>query len=421
AFSLVVNPLPTAAISQNSAICIGASSSFNITFTGTPPFHYMYNNGTSNSALLAASGTSATINVTPNATTTYTLVSISDSHCTGTVSGTAVVTVNPLPTPSISGNYVICDGASTVFNAGAYSSYLWSTGESTQNITVTTAGPYLVAVTDGNGCVSSTSQTLIVNETPVATFSNDTSLTCAAPIIHFFDNSSYPAGSTFAWDFGDGGVSTEENPSHTFTNPGTYPIILTITSSLGCVGTVTQSTDIQFYPLPVADFKSDPVDAANVFNASVNFIDLSQNALTWNWDFGDGIKADVQNPKHYYDEIGKFKINLTVTNIAGCVSRYEQDILITPFYVPNSFTPNGDGLNDVFFSSGYVMDVAAYSMTIWNRWGQRLYQSDNINKTWNGFDKNGNTVAEGTYAYQIKVVTKTGRKYSYEGSVTLLR
>ncbi|HKR05890.1 MAG TPA: choice-of-anchor L domain-containing protein [Bacteroidia bacterium] len=421
AYNLVVNPLPSAAISQNSSICIGASSSFTVSFIGTPPFRYMYNNGTVNSALLTTSSSSVTINVTPNATTTYTLVSITDLHCTGTVSGAAVVTVNPLPTPAITGNNIICDGASTVFNAGAYSGYVWSTGETTQNISVNTAGSYIVTVTDGNGCVNSTSQTLIVNQTPVAAFSNDTSLTCAEPVIHFFDNSTYPAGSSFTWDFGDGAQSSELNPSHTFNEPGTYPITLTITSQQGCEGTLTQNTDIQFYPLPVSEFKTDPSEAVSVFNSFVNLVDLSQNAVTWNWDFGDGAKADVQNPKHYYDEIGKFKIHLTVTNIAGCVSRSEGEILITPFFVPNSFTPNGDGLNDVFFNSGYVMDVAAYNMIIWNRWGQKVYAADNINKTWNGTDKNGNTVPEGTYAYQIKVLTKSGKKYSYEGSVTVLR
>jgi gliding motility-associated-like protein len=67
------------------------------------------------------------------------------------------------------------------------------------------------------------------------------------------------------------------------------------------------------------------------------------------------------------------------------------------------------------------MDVAAYNMTIWNRWGQKVYQGDNIDKTWNGIDRSGKAMPEGTYAYQIKVLTKTGKKYSYEGSVTLLR
>jgi gliding motility-associated-like protein len=421
AFNLVVYNLPSAVISQNSAICIGGNSSITISFNGTAPFHYIYKAGNISSALLTTSNTSVTINVSPNTTTTYTLVSVSDLHCSGSVSDTAVVTVNPLPTPAITGNNIICDGSSTIFNTGSYSNYQWSTGESSQSISVNTAGPYSVTVTDGNGCVSSTSQTLIVNETPVAAFSNDTSLTCAEPIIHFFDNSTYPSGSTFAWDFGDGGQSSETNPSHTYTNPGTYPIVLTITSQQGCVGTTTRNTDIQFYPLPVSDFLTDPAGAVSVFNSSVNFIDKSQYTVTWNWEFGDGANAIEQNPKHYYDDIGKFKIYLTVTNIAGCVSRSEQEILITPFFVPNSFTPNGDGLNDVFFNSGYIMDVSSFNMNIFSRWGQKIFASDNINMSWDGKDKSGNLMTEGTYVYQIKVITKTGKPYSYEGSVTLIR
>ncbi|MEO5570880.1 MAG: choice-of-anchor L domain-containing protein [Bacteroidia bacterium] len=420
AFTLVINALPAAVVGSNSAICKGGSSSFTISFTGVAPFHYIYNDGVQNSPLLTAPNSSVTINVSPAVTTTYTLVGISDLHCSGTFTGAAVVTVNPLPTPAITGNNIICDGSSATFNAGSYSGYSWSTGQSMQNISVSTAGSYTVTVTDGNGCINSTSRTLIVNQTPVAAFTNDTSLTCAEPIIHFFDNSIYPAGSSFVWDFGDGSQSTEVNPAHTYTIAGTYPINLIITSQFGCTGTITQNTEIQFFPLPVAEFKADHA-TASVFNSNFNLVDLSQNAVSWNWNFGDGATAAEQNPRHNYDDIGKFKILLTVTNIAGCVSRYEQDILVTPFFVPNSFTPNGDGLNEEFFDPGYVMDVAAYSMTIWNRWGQKIFDVDNAKETWNGFDRNGNAVQQGSYVYQINVLTKSNKKYSYQGTVMVLR
>src|SRR6185436_2124492 len=234
------------------------------------------------------------------------------------------------------------------------------------------------------------------------------------------NSSVFPAGSMFDWNFGDNGEATDENPSHIFTAPGTYPISLIITTQDGCADTLTQDVDIMFYPLPVADFKAEP-SVASVFNSTVNFIDRSQNAITWKWMFGDGIETDVQNPKHYYDEIGKFNVKLVVTNIAGCVSEYGEPVLITPFYVPNAFTPNADGLNDMFFNAGYVIDVTSYDMMIFNRWGQKVFENNDYSKFWNGLDKNNNPSPAGTYVYAIKVVTKTGKPFEYQGTVSLIR
>ncbi|MEP7168712.1 MAG: PKD domain-containing protein, partial [Bacteroidota bacterium] len=418
---VTVYDLPNAVISDNSAICYGFSTTFTITFTGTAPFVYKYSDGSTVFGPFTTSSNPKVITVAPLTTKTYSMVSVNDLHCAGSVSGAATVTVNPLPLPAISGNTVICDGNSSVFSAGTgYANYLWSTSETTSSITLTTAGSYSVTVTDNNGCVSSTSQTLVVNETPVAGFSNDTSLTCEIPDINFFNMSVYPAGSIFEWDFGDSGKSTEENPSHIFSAAGTYPITLIITTLKGCGDTLTQDVDIMFYPLPVAEFKAEPT-VASVFNSTVNFADISQNAITWNWTFGDGIQADVQNPKHYFDDIGKYNVKLVVTNIAGCVSEYTEPVLITPFYVPNAFTPNADGLNDVFFNSGYVLDVTSYNMLIFNRWGQKVFENNDYHKFWNGVDRNGGTSPEGTYVYTIKVVTKTGKPFEYQGTVALVR
>ncbi|MFI5220553.1 MAG: PKD domain-containing protein, partial [Bacteroidia bacterium] len=420
AFALSINQLPEATISQSSAICIGGSSSFKITFVGTAPFTYTYLPSGGSNITGTTSNNPVTINVSPGATTTYKLVSITDANCSNIASGSITVTVNALPTPAIAGLNVICDGATTVFSVGNYSNYQWSTGANTQSITVGTEGTYTITVTDGNGCINSDSEILTVNETPVVNFTNDTSLTCETPIINFTDASTYPAGSTFAWDFGDGAISSLENPSHIFANPGTYPISLTITSSQGCAGISNQNVDIQFYPLPVAEFKANPTPAS-VFNSLISLSDLSQNAITWNWDFGDGKQSTQQFPKHYYDDIGEFKIVLTVTSIAGCVSKYEQEVLITPFYIPNAFTPNGDGVNDEFFDIGYPMDVTSYHINIWSRWGQKVYENENHNQTWNGVDSKGKTAPQGTYVYQIKVVTKSSKEYSYEGTVNLIR
>jgi gliding motility-associated-like protein len=153
----------------------------------------------------------------------------------------------------------------------------------------------------------------------------------------------------------------------------------------------------------------------------VAFTDESDYAVTWTWEFGDSDKSNQQNPIHYFNDIGEYRVKLTVTNIAGCVDEKIQEIVVNPFYIPNAFTPNDDGTNDAFFEAGYVLDVQSYHMSIFNRWGQVVYEADNYNKFWSGYDKDGNKAPEGVYVYSIDVVTKGGKKHNFNGTVTLIR
>ncbi len=419
AFSLIVNPLPTAVISQNSTICAGQSATVNLTFTGTGPYNFTYSNGFQNFNGNAA-GNTTTLTISPGVSTTYTLVTVSDAHCTGNVSGNAIITVNPLPTPSVTGVNLICDGATSTFTTGTYISYQWSNGANTQQITVQTAGNYVVTVTDENGCTATASRELIVNPTPVASFTNDSSLTCDKPFINFYNYSSYPPGSVFVWEFGDGTQSAQVSPSHVYNEPGTYSVSLTITTSNGCTGNIQQNVVVEFLPFPVADFYTDKKEVS-ITNSTVRMIDQSQHAVAWLWDFGDGNGSTDRSPAHNFSDYGKYRIKQIVTNIAGCRDEKEQEVYVTPFFVPNAFTPNDDGLNDYFFNAGYEMNLQSFQMAIWNRWGQKVFETDNPNSQWNGKAKDGKQVAEGVYVYQIKFINQSGKEYSFEGRVTVLK
>lgn len=419
--TVTVNELPTAVISLNSVICVGQQTNFQVAFTGTAPFTFYYTNGQQTFGPVTTSGNPALIQVSPGVTQTYSLVSVTDANCPGSVSGSANVIVHPLPTPVITGINTICDGDETTFDAGTgYTAYLWSNGQSTQTININAAGTYTVTVTDNNGCQNSDDQVLTVNQTPVVSFTNDTSLTCSDPVINFINLSTYPPGSTFNWTFGNAGTSTLANPSQLFTQPGTYPVTLIITSQAGCSDSLTRDVEIMFYPLPVAEFIANPKEAG-IFNSKIKFTDLSQYAVSWWWDFGDGQNSALQHPEHYYDEMGKFIVTLTIKSIAGCEATFRETVYITPFFVPNAFTPNNDGLNENFFEAGYLLDVSKYNMSIFNRWGQKVFENDSHYKPWNGLDKNGKPAPEGVYVYAIKVKTISGKDYYYSGHVTLLR
>jgi len=420
AFAITVHPLPTASITQSSEICVGEPTAFNLVFTGTGPFTYNYTaNGVP--AIGNAPGASATVTVSPSATTVYALVSVTDAHCTNAAAGNVTVTVHPLPTPSITGIADICDGETSTFTANAgYVSYLWSSGQSTPSITIGTSGTYVVTVTDNNGCANTAASTLNVHMVPVIAFTNDSSLSCEETRVHFFNQSAFDPGSVFAWEFGDGSTGSEQDPFHGYTVSGTYPVTLTITTPYGCTATLSKDVEIIIYPLPVADFKLDRKEAS-IVQSQITAFDNSQNAVTWSWDFGDTYKTTGISASHYYSEEGRFIITLEVTNVSGCLSRASQEVYITPFFVPNAFTPNGDGLNDRFFDGGYLTDLNSYEMTIFNRWGKKVFANSRYNDFWNGRDLSGNPVPEGTYVYLIKAVTKDNKELSYEGRVTVVR
>ncbi len=419
---VTVNQIPTGVIAGNSTICEGENTAFNLNFTGVAPFNYSYSDGNTTYGPFTTNNASNSITVSPSVTTNFTLVNLNDLNCPGIISGNVQVTVNPLPEPVITGDLAICDGETTELNATTgFITYDWSNGANQASILTGTGGIYTVTVTDQNGCSgTSPAVNLVVNAVPVVSFTNDTTLDCSIPSVTFTNTSTYDPGSVFEWDFGDGFTSGQANPSHVYDNPGLYQVSLIITTPAGCTNQLSQPVDVVFYPLADADFIADP-NITNVFNARIQYTDLSKYAVSWLWEFGDGSTSTEQNPIHYFNDVGDYKTRLTVYNIAGCPDVRELPIVINPFYVPNAFTPNTDGINDYFFDAGYVLDVADFRMLIFNRWGQEVYEADNYNKFWNGEDNDGNEAPQGVYVYRIDVKTKGGKSHTFNGTVTLLR
>jgi gliding motility-associated-like protein len=419
--TLTVNAIPTGSIFGSTAICFGATTPLYFNFTGASPFTYSYTDGNTTFGPYVSNATTTDIPVNPNTSTTYTLVSLNDNNCPGTLAGTVDILVNALPVPSITGDLEICDGDSSLLSATpGFVGYIWSNGVTDPDAMALTAGNYAVTVTDQNGCEGTTSVNFVVNQTPVASFTHVASSDCETPRTIFTNTSTYPPLSTFTWDFGDSTSSNQTNPIHIYEDQGTYTATLYIMTTAGCADTVSDDVEVIFYPLAEADFKFDP-EFVNVFNGKVQFTDLSLNAVSWAWNFGDGTGIVQQNPSHYFNEVGDFAVTLTVLNINGCPDSKTRMVMVNPFYIPNAFTPNEDGVNDFFFNAGYDLDVTSFEMTIFNRWGQRVYVTDSWLKFWNGKDVDGNPAPEGVYAYAIKVITRGGKEHIFHGTTTLVR
>lgn len=230
--------------------------------------------------------------------------------------------------------------------------------------------------------------------------------------MNFTDLSTISNGviTAWAWDFGDASLpSPMQNPSHCYATSGTYSVTLVAVGTGGCTSTLTIPNMITVQPVPHADFTATP-NPTIVLSPIVTFTDLSTgNPSTWSWDFGDLTSvldvANTQNAQYTYSaEVGGvYQVNLVVTNQFGCVDDTTIEIIVEPdfaFFIPNSFTPNGDGKNDGFFGSGY--GITDYQIWIFDRWGNLVFTSTDINKEWDGTVLGlGDVVQNDVYVWKV--------------------
>jgi gliding motility-associated-like protein len=349
-------------------------------------------------------------------------VTVSDAGSGCVVSDTIVLSPGSIIV-DLGNDTVLCAAESLLLDAeNPGATYLWSDGSTDQTLSVSIAGLYKVEVEQG---ICSGSDSIMVSfQNPVAEFTADNFEGCAPEEISFTDLST-PVGeiATWAWDFDDGGTSGLQNPNYLFTTSGIYDVTLEVTTAEGCTSTKNHSIEIMIYPSPEAAFTSDPDNPT--LDELINFMDQSINAEAWFWDFGDGETSTNQNPTHNYSERGIFDVTLIVNNeICYDTTRYtiiiEEPII---FYVPNVFTPDGDNFNQIFqpiFTSGF--DPYNFHITIFNRWGELVFESYDASKGWNGTYGNKGIVQDGVYVWKIEFGDiNSDKKNYYAGHVTVLK
>lgn len=287
--------------------------------------------------------------------------------------------------------------------------------------------PVTLRVTDRNNC--SDAITKIVNWFPVPPLiiiAPDRFIGCA-PAEIFFNNLSKPVDSTYQifWDFGDGKTARNViNPTHRYEEPGLYTIIISITSPIGCFTSDTFVNFIRTEPSPKADFTFTPQEL-NSFERTVYFTDQSRDANRWNWRFDRFGTSTEQNPTFTFPDTGLMAVRLIVTHPRGCkdsITKYIDVVPIVRWHMPNAFTPNGDGDNEGFLGKGYLEGVTDFQMTIWNRWGEMVFQTNDPNEAWNGRKMNvGAMSPEGVYVYLVTFTEPRGQRREFKGFATLLR
>ncbi len=283
-----------------------------------------------------------------------------------------------------------------------------------------------LAVTDQNNCADTIMQDISWNPTPDAIIIDPSQFIGCNPSSIFFNNLSSPINEDYIveWDFGDGESTEAISPTHKYTNTGIFSVNVSITSPIGCKISRSYTDLIEIKPKPTADYTYSP-DFPSSFRKEITFNDQSTDAINWSWRFDDIGAAFIQNPTFNFPDTGVYNVDLIVVNNFGCSDTATQVIDIKPIVtlqIPNAFTPNNDGLNDVFKPVGILDGIRDYELIVWNRWGEMIFESRDPNIGWNGEYKNNGTLnQEGVYVYTIKYISPRGEPKNNKGHITLIR
>ncbi len=317
--------------------------------------------------------------------------------------------------------------------AGAYTigwTELAAVGNGPFTVPFTTDQDLHVTVTDQCGNTLDRTIALRVQTPPSIQLPALLSEGCA-PLTVDFPDLQLASDITYLWDLGNGNTSTSPSPIITYEG-GSYSVSLTVSTPLGCTSTSPSAGIVNAWQSPVAGFTASAW-TATADNANIAFTDQSSGTITtWEWNFGDGGTANTTNPTHQYLEVGSFDVDLYVTDIHGCTDDVTQTITITPVYdvvIPTAFTPNTNGGNggawdpnsldnDVFYA--FVRFVKDFRMRVFNRWGELIFESDDIRIGWDGYYRD-QLSPQDVYVVQTWVRFVDGREVQKLTDLTLFR
>lgn len=325
----------------------------------------------------------------------------------------SIIEVNLCPVMNAGVDQVIClgetvnlDAGNTILGSSPYT-YAWNTGAQTQSTTVnpTQTSDYIVASTDRYGCTTADSLTVTVNSVPNASF--QATNVCVGTTMNF-NNQSTVSGDVITqndWAFGDANTSTLEDPTHTYATSNTYNVTLTVTTANGCSD--SQTSAVTVYPIPAAPIISNnsPVQCPG------DLVVLGMNSTTgatYSWSGPNNFSAQTQTISFQssFEYEGTFTAFIEVN---GCPSPTASTLVsilgsfeATSSEFPNVITPNGDGANDVLDIDQFFNPCLPYTLQIWNRWGNIVYEQEFAGVPFEGKDKGGNVLTDGVYFYRLK-------------------
>jgi gliding motility-associated-like protein len=413
--SIIVKPIPQV-LTQNDIICSGEIATIGA-FVDLPNGSYIWSNGS----------TSSFQSLSPTLTTNYILV-YTVNGCSS-VPANATITVLPVPNITVS-NQTNCAGNSVtlIANATPSGTFYWgpnsAQGSSTNSFTPqqdTTLQVYNVL----NGCSSDTLQASVtVLPLPISTFTADVTEGCVPLLVNLSADVSNNA--SYSWQTSNQLTASGEQANLIFNTNGNYTVSLTTTLN-GCSSTTSIANLITVENYPIAAFEP----SSEVFtepNQELDFLNTSVGASSYIWEFGDGASATEVGPSHVFEvENEGVDVILYAFSSLGCADSTSLYIGFDPglvYYIPNTFSPDGNQFNQTFLPIfTYGIDPYNYQMLIYNRWGEIIFESLHPEIGWDGsYGMQGNPAQNGTYTYLITIkIPSLDKRQAIKGHVNLIR
>ena len=337
---------------------------------------------------------------------TYTCEITDANGCSQNYTAT-IVSIGSLPVVTVlsSGSTTICQGKTDTLTASASAgvTYSWSTGATSPSIVVNAANNYTVTAT--NSCGSTTAvTTLAVSPLPVAVITGNAN-TCKGDSVKLTAS----GGTSYLWNNSIPGASIYVSAS------GTYTVVASNTCGTSSAQSVVSISNV------MAQFTADSTQGSGAL--TVHFTNTSSpSATTWSWDFGDGNTGTGPNPANTYTASGTYTVVLTATDANGCSGTYSMIITINDvapwISVPNVFTPNGDGQNDLFLVT--AQGLTSFNVKIYDRWGVSLAELTSQNQGWDGRTEAGQEVVNGTYYYILEAQGSDQKMIRMQGFFMLI-
>lgn len=341
--------------------------------------------------------------------------------CSSSSTTAVVVNANPVVTVNTP---VTCEGVSTTLTATGAATYLWNNGATTPTITVPgTAAPYGVIGYSAAGCVDTAYTAVITTPVPTVSFTSSVQNGCNPVFVQFTADGTGNTGASYDWNFGDGTTGTGISTSHLYEADGCHTVHLTVSYSAQCSATDSIPCMVQVYPQPDAGFYVTPSNI-DILNPNAQFVNTSTHSTVWMWNFGDGSGSFDQNPAHTYAALGTYPVTVYASGAGNCIDSATNYVVIndiSTIYVPNAFTPNADGNNDVFNISSHGVSADDFELLIFDRWGNRILKTNDLHEGWNGgMNNHGSVIAQDVYVYKITYKDLDGRGHKLIGHVTLV-
>jgi len=441
-----VNPSPTGSLSADNRVCEDDFLDVNVSLVGTPNF--IYTLSFDNNSLINTNNGNSTEIIQLDESGWIILAEVIDGAnptCTSLLVDSIYVTVNPLPNLVLNAPSEICaneDWVIEVSGSGTepYEITFSHNGQETifSNITNNSEivfnpaydGNYILTqITDNANptCLTTPNDTLLLNvkKLPNVDFSSSLTDGCSPWLVNFTPIINADSVNNVLWRFGDGGQSEDLTPTHTF-RAGQHDVTLTAYGKNGCENSALKTDYVFAYPLPKSNFEANPNPVGSL-NPKVTFYDDVTGGYPTKWIF-DSLAIDSINfPATFtfpVDKQADYQVLLFAINQYGCLDSITKTINVIgelTLYVPNAFTPNGDGVNDIFIPIINGERENSYRFSIYNRWGEEIFRSETLNEGWNGKHA-GTKSPSGIYTWRVYAKSEFGvESIVYSGLVTLLR